>query len=385
MKIQSSWIFLEHPSKQKHDTITDDNTQLDLEHSLYSFIEKAFPFADRVENPSGVFSSQLTGTFNNCNIELDLRGVGHTQYLDISVEGETEHDIIDCLEQLQDSLFLSGIRKYYVDINAYDAVSEHYCNMIVGYLNSFERNLRKLLFNTYVLYFRENYYTATMVDVLQSKIKQRIGSTVTKEEEDRIRQDYGVTGKTAAAIIRLKYFFESLEYFELEEFLFEDHCTASDRSEKEEFLRTHADLSKLTDKELRAAFDRFSPKSDWNRFFEKKVHVENMKNSLGTIREYRNSVAHFKHFSKDDYVDCLKHVQELNTAVLEAIEETKSVDFANKNRDIIKQTLEPYLEKWMSMDKSIRSYFEKTLHNAFRDTIDKLKNPPESTDDKDNQ
>ncbi len=386
MKIQSSWIFLEHPSKKKKkDKETEDNIQLDLEHSLYSFIEKAFPYAKRLDAPAGIFSSQLDGVFNNCKVEFDIHGVGHTQYLDISVDGKTENIVIECLETIQNTLFQSDIKKCYVDINSYDAVSEYYCNMMVVHLNSFERNLRKLLFNTYVLYFGENYYAATMTGALQAKIKQRIGSTITKEEEDRIRQDYDVKGKTAEAIIRLKYFFESLEYLELEEFLLADHCTSSDVSERVEFLRAHADLTKLTDKELRDAFERFSPKSDWERFFSDKVHIENIKGSLETIREYRNSVAHFKHFSKEDYSDCFKLVQEINTAVLEAIEETKSVDFANKNREIIKEALEPFLEKWMSFDKQIRSYFGRTFRNAVRDAINRLENPPDSSDDKEDQ
>ena len=40
-----------------------------------------------------------------------------------------------------------------------------------------------------------------------------------------------------------------------------------DEIKKEKFLDENKDLSELSDIELRNAFDDFTPKSDWKRFF----------------------------------------------------------------------------------------------------------------------
>ncbi len=370
MKIQSSWIFFEHPNKKKEKASpAKESIQLGIGFNVYSFITKSFPTLERVAVPKVIFSSQLVGTLYNCNVEFDIHEVGGVQYLDVSVDGESDDSQIECLEKIQNAFLQSGIKEYYIDINSYDAVSEHYCNKIVCDLNSFERNLRKLLFNTYVLYFEDNYYQATMDEKLQDKIKGLIRSSTSKEEINRIRQEYKVSGKQVDAILRLKYFFYSLELADALDFLFASNWTLKDEADKEAFLNKHKDLSMLTDEELRQSFERFSPQSDWERFYAKKIHIDNVKESLETIRKYRNSVAHFKFFSKADYTDCLTLLQELNTAVLEAIEETKTVDFANRNKAILKETLEPILEKWLVFKERLRSQYEESLSTAFKNVI----------------
>ena len=379
MKIRSSWIFMEHLNKnEKKDETPEETLQLDLERSVYSFIQSSFPSVERVPAPISIFSSRLVGNISNCSVEFNIRGVGSVQYLDVSVEGETEELVIDCLEQTQNTLLQSGIKKCYVDINSYDAVSEHYCNKIVGNLNSFERNLRELLFNTYVLYFGENYYQATMDETLQDKIKGLINSSNPKEIP-RIRKEYEVDKKQAKAILYLQHFFYSFELGDALTFLFSDNLQTADEPKQNEESNIQADLSKLTDRELNEVITSMSSKSDWDKFFSSKIHIDNVKEKITRIRQYRNSVAHFKHFSKTDYFECQSLLQELNTSILEAIEETKTVDFANRNKAIIKEALEPLLEKWMLYKKSIDSIFEKSFYKAFRDTISRLKTPPDST------
>lgn len=385
MKIQSSWIFLEHPNKKERESLTTEgNTHLDIGHSLYSFISNTFPEVERVVDPSDIFSSQLAGTLYNCNAMFDIHGVGSMQYLDVFVEGETEELVIGCLEKIQTSLLQSGIKHYYVDINSYDAVSEYYCNLIVGDFNSFERNLRKLLFNTYVLYFRENYYQVTMDENLQEKVRELI-NIANKAEIPRIRIDYSVDKEQAKAILYLKYFFYSLELKEAINFMFADNRLSEAESDEPDDMNIQVDLAKMSDCQISEAVANMSSKSDWDKFFASKIHIENVKGKIERIRKYRNTVAHFKHFSKTDYFECLSLLREFNTAFHKAIEETKTVDFANRNQAIVKDALEPLLRKWRSIEEPIRSIMEKHLGNAIRDGFDRYKKSLELSDDKDNQ
>ena len=59
-------------------------------------------------------------------------------------------------------------------------------------------------------------------------------------------------------------------------------------------MKSHDDLTQLTDEELRKQFAEFSPKSDWERFFYGKTNdtAEEIKTTLDEIRKFRNKIAH---------------------------------------------------------------------------------------------
>lgn len=345
MKKQNSYIFLTHPKKKKETQKEDGNLVVEVGHNVYSYITKTFPSMKRVKNETDIFKTQLVGTLCDCEIQIIIYKVADIECLDISVEGKNTAKLINCLERIQCQLFDSGIREYYVEIVSYDAISEHYCNKMVVKLNTLERNLRKLLFNIYILNFGEDYYQATMSSNLQDKIKKMINSTTSKEQKDEIKKAYNVSGKDIESIARLQQFFYSFEFADMQGFLFEPKWIGIDEKARTEFLSKHSDLSQLSDEELRNAFFRFTPQSDWDRFFSSKIHIENISTIIDIIRNYRNSVAHFKHFDIEDYSNCNKIVRKLNNAIVEAIKITYEVDFAEKNTEIIKNALFIFQEK----------------------------------------
>ena len=70
-------------------------------------------------------------------------------------------------------------------IVSYDSVSEYYCNKAYPKLNKLERNLRKLLFNTYTVNFGVDYYQKTVSPDLQKKIKGVIQAKGNEEKKGR--------------------------------------------------------------------------------------------------------------------------------------------------------------------------------------------------------
>ena len=98
--------------------------------------------------------------------------VGAT-YINLIVEVNTKSQAIKCLETIQAQLFSPILNEKFIPIISYDAISEYYCNKIYPKLNELERNLRHLLFNTYIVNFGRNYYSDMDID-LQNKIKQNI-------------------------------------------------------------------------------------------------------------------------------------------------------------------------------------------------------------------
>lgn len=336
MKKQSSYIFLQHPSKEKKEK-ENGKTVLEIGKNVCGFISRTFPSVEFIGDKKDLFNKQCKADIHACSVVFTIHTVASIEYLDISVEGKTKVQIIGCLEQIQRELFDSGIRKYYVDIVSYDAISEYYCNKMAVKLNSLERSLRKLMFNIYILNFGKDYYKATMSNDLQNKIYGLIGSTT---DLTQIKNAYGVSNEQAKAIARMQQFFYSYELADMRDFLFEPTWISLDEEAKSGFLSSHSNLSALSDEELRTAFSQFSPKSDWDRFFSAKIPIENARDLINRIRIYRNSVAHFKSFNSCDYQDCSKLIKVLNNAVNKAIIITEDVDFANKNKEAIAEAVE---------------------------------------------
>jgi len=307
MQKQSSYIFLKR----------DD---IDKPENIDNLISKKFPNAK--EDNTGILrinNIKRKCEIDSCSVFFNLKIIPFiANYLDITVEGEEESAIIKCLEEVQDKLLNSGIRDNYIAIISYDAISEYYCNKMVVKLNEFERNLRKLLFNIYILSFGKEYYQATLPSDLQNKIKGRIDST-SKEHIKLLKEEYAVNKEQATEVARLQLFFYSLEFGDILNFLFEPRSTEYDKKATENFLSKHSDL----------------PKSDWDRFFSDKIKKDNIKELINEIRKYRNSVAHFKLFYNKDYTECNKKVTELNNAIIKAIRMTEEIDFSKKNAQML--------------------------------------------------
>lgn len=351
MKLQNSYIFLKHPFKKDESHYIDENGNhvFVVGKNVYSYITKVFPSTFKVDYIGDFYNKKFTSVvvLNDVsyNVSFKLTEVTDISYLDVSVEGKTKSQIIMCLEYIQEKILRSGIRENFVDIVSYDAISEYYCNKIFSKLNTLERNLRKLLFNIYVLNFGKDYYHATMDDELQKKIKKLINTGGNNEKKRQIKEDYKVNSKQAENIERLQEFFYSFEFKDIQTFLFEVNWTRVEAEAKEKFLSEHKDLSQLSDVELRNAFSSFTPKSDWERFFNDKIQFANIKDMIEQIRWYRNKVAHFKFFYKNDYDSCNKLILKLNRAILKAINITEEKDFTEKNAEALKKALSGISEK----------------------------------------
>lgn len=233
--------------------------------------------------------------------------------MDVVVEGECIAKIIKCLEKIQDKILSSEIRDNYINIISYDAISEYYCNQIVPELNILERNLRKLFFCTYIVNYGSEYYQETISSEIQEKIKRIINSSKCSGEKSYTQQ-----------------FFYSFEFGDIQQLLFKPNWQKFHEKERDEFLRTHDDLSKLSDDELRKAFLKFTPQEDWNRFFSDKIKIDNISSIIKEIGQYRNAIAHFKLFNEEDYIKSKKLMTEFNKNIVKAIKLTEEIDIFEK-------------------------------------------------------
>lgn len=350
MQLQNSYIFLPNPYKKRETPKEKKDGVIYVGHSFISYLKSAFPDAVKAPERRNFFKSEYTYTFefggNSIEAKFFIHEVVEKYYLDVVVTGKSKKHVIKGLEYIQAAIEKSDILKDYIEIISYDAISEYYCNKIYPKLNELERNLRKLLFNIYVVNFGRDYYQKTISSDLQKKIKSVIQA---KGNEERKETE------------RLQKFFYSMEFADIQQMLFVPHWTEIDERSKDDFLKSHEDLSLLTDEELRKAFSEIAPRSDWERFFSDKMDNDTIQSLIDEIRRNRNNIAHCKFFYQAEYVTCNEAMSKFNKAVKSAITMAESKDFSDKNSESVK-------EAFANVSKRFEEY-KKSMLEAFRPII----------------
>ncbi len=341
MELKSSYVFLE---RHKSTGLTKDNDgcySLDLPTSITFYIKQFFPSITDLRTE--IFPTKRELTLNldisnkPCQITFLIYCVQDATYVNVIINAKTKAQAIKCLEEIQSRLLSPEINKEYLSIISYDAISKYYCDKIYPKLNDLERNLRHLLFNTYIVNFGRDYFSDVDKD-LQNKIKTNIqakGSNSKKED------------------IRLQQFFYSFEFTDVQKLLFTPRWTETDEIHKQKFLDKHNDLTQLTDEELRSAFKSFTPKSDWEKFFSTKIVDIDVKQILEEIRHYRNSIAHCKFLNKESYLSCKNAINKINSSVITAIKITEEDDFTNKNIVALNSILSELQVMWRTFVQDV--------------------------------
>lgn len=318
MKKSSSYIFFDNPYHEGKIVGTEENVIVIDNDCIRGRLIDTLQLKDDTIG-FNFFKYSYNTKINSHDVSIKVHEVTSATYIEVEISGKTQSKIVECLESFQDTLKEINKDDKYIVITSYDFVSEYYCNKMYPKLNELERNLRKLIFNTYTLNFGLRYYEPTIDKSIKDKSKAIIKASGGKQKKElRFIQEFPY----------------SLEYNQLQELLFTKNWTEQETKNKRIFLENNSDLSKLSDTELRDAYKNLEPKSEWDRLFANKVSKDiDFNKLLDDIRCDRNQVAHCKFFSKDDYNNCVKNVKKLNSEILKAIQITETHDFSVKNRE----------------------------------------------------
>lgn len=341
--LHNDYIFL--PKAKKEESFTsskdkDGTIHIQMEKNVLLYIRNIFgePISKNTENIvfKIVYTYEIEIEDIKHEVTFTIHNITRYSYLDICVTGKTTKQMINALEYIQDKIVSSDIEKRYVMIVSYDSVSEYYCNKAYPKLNKLERNLRQLLFNTYTVNFGVDYYEKTVSPDLQKKIKGVIQAKGNEEKKQ---------------IERLKKFFYSMEFSDIQTLLFTKKWTNVEEENKAEFLSKHEKLTELSEEDLRVAFDTFSPKSDWERLFANKVDDNEIEKMIETVRETRNDIAHCKFFYKEQFNTFNEVVTNLNRLILKAIQLTEEKDFVHKQAESFRIALSGIAETLAQFQK----------------------------------
>lgn len=357
--MQNSYIFLsKEPAIKEKPKDQSGNIEIvvDVGSSLVSLLVAAFPGLKRINAEESEYDHHFSKIFQiSVNIatqagaslipvEMRAHEVKDMYYLDVEAKGEFTEVNVGALEWVQAQLQSEDIEKHYIIIVSYDSVSQYYCNLLYPKLNELERVLRKLLFNVYVVNLGKDYYQLTISEDIQNKAKANIQAKKNKEET------------------RLKQFFYSMEFSDVQNALFTRQWTKKDDEDRKRFLASHANLSKLSDEELRAAM-MTAPKSDWDRFFADKMEEENISELIEKVRKYRNQIAHCKIISRVECETCSTAIEELIEALKKAITVTEEEDFARKNTEALREAARSFIEKNEALLQSVHQAAQKAMES----------------------
>ena len=305
MKLTQNYIFLQKESKNENEIV--------YKPSFNSLFNRLFDNIHKDEMNSTIYKAvYVKDTFDpKCLASIDIYTVKPNSYLNITVESPTKSKAIKELEEFHKQINnCRELNDSYVIIVSYDAISEYYCNKIYPKINKMERLLRRLCFNIYIFNYGNDYFTKTIDDNLQEEIKKRINNKSKK--------------------IRLQRFFYSLDFGQLETMLFVPHWTEVENDTLNSILMKE-NLSELSDQELRDAFVKCQPTSDWDRLFSDKMSDIDAHDLIHRVHDYRNNVAHSKFFYYKDYFECNKLLNQLIKSINKAISITEDKDFIEKN------------------------------------------------------
>lgn len=354
MKLQNNYIFLlqENSEKQSNTKAKEDGTVvLKLHRSFDSCFESYFDNIHRNKTESTPFNSLFNVDINekDSSATIVTFTVEKNVYLNLTVESKTKSKTIKILESLHNQIFgCVDIKKDYIPIVSYDSISEYYCNKLYPKLGHMERLLRRLCFNIYILNFGRNYYQATIKDEIQERAKKNM--------------------RKKGEISRLQKFFYSLDFHDIEDILFTPQWLEDEETRRTTIL-ANPDLSKLSNEELREAFENIKPKSDWERFFSNKMPKINAYDLIHQIHIYRNSVAHSKFITKDDYQTCNKLLNKLIRSIENAIIITEEEDFAEKSFGKLRESIANVVKMFATFNETLAPSFEilsKSVANAIK-------------------
>ena len=317
MKLENNYIFLSRKDKK-----TDP---------IIKYIKDSFDIKE-MATPAYKNLDQFTYKHNLKKIEIsivfELITMPDKTFLKITAENKYKTKCVTALEEVEQQLLnTKKLNDTHIVVISNSATSEYYCNKIYPKLNEFERKLRQLMFNIYIYHLGKEYLKITTDQQLKNIIKK---NTRTNSKNIKTKE-----------IDRIQNAFYELTYDEIKQFLFSARWCELNEKKKNEFLNSNPDLTQLTDEELRRYIISLQPQSDWDRFFAQNIlSNEDIPSLYNIVHRLRNSVAHCKLFSKDDYKNCLTITNILIKNIDEALKITEEKDFMERNISYLDQSFQ---------------------------------------------
>lgn len=294
--------------------------------------------------------------------------VPHGHSLDGNYKLEIWSGNAKCLEHILEDIKRSGLLPYFHFLKVYDGLSEYYCKKLYPLYAAYERKVRYMILLMVTRSYGDKWIDNTIDDDTKTSISEKARSGFSNINMDEV-----------------------LEYFDLAEL--ENYLFLPPKVDTNNYLHNELTDEKMEslDKDKICSLIRRvrDPKSLWERVFAEIGDVGEWKASMHDIHDVRNSVAHQKKITTQQYNETISRLKNINTKLDKAIESaiTREIELPKKidilgnfatmtgkllsksiNVDLIGSVLLSFSKRISELVKPIENNFQESLVNAIKDS-----------------
>lgn len=274
-----------------------------------------------------------------------------------------------CLEHILEDIKRSGLLPYFHFLKVYDGLSEYYCKKLYPHYAVYERKVRYMILLMVTRSYGDKWVDNTIDDDTKTSISEKARSGFSNINMDEV-----------------------LEYFDLAEL--ENYLFLPPKVDANNYLHnelTDEKMESLDKDKICSLIRRIrDPKSLWERVFAEIGDVGEWKASMHDIHDVRNSVAHQKKITTQQYNETISRLKNINTKLDKAIESAisremelpKKIDILGNfatmtgkllsksiNVDLIGSVLLSFSKRISELVKPIENNFQESLVNAIKDSV----------------
>ncbi len=199
----------------------------------------------------------------------------------------------------------------------WDDVSIHYTNNLYPVMVETENLLRKLIYRFMIKTAGSAWFSNSVPDSVREAIKKN-----------------AERNKLAVPDVDQLYL---TDFIQLGIFFFEKYTTKPLNQNAIQELKEIINGKNKTDKSITAFLETYEARSNWERYFEEKIEVEDLYKKWQELYKYRNAVAHAKRLHKDEYNTAVKLAKELKAAFEKCIDHIDGLEMTEEEAEAVQE------------------------------------------------
>ena len=127
------------------------------------------------------------------------------------------------------------------------------------------------------------------------------------------------------------------DFIHLSSFLFDPYCSKRIDSNLINELRELMNKETVSKESINSLIEVYEPKSNWDRYFAKRIHIKDLAEKWRKLYGYRNAVAHAKRIREKDYKEAIKIVDELKKAFEDCLNQIDTVEMTEEESEVVQK------------------------------------------------
>lgn len=226
----------------------------------------------------------------------------------LSIDDSKKNSIL-ALEYAINRIIYCDSRSDFYITKSYDELSQYLSEKLYGYLTSFERKLRRLIYEIVIKSYGGEWFDKTFSN--QKELHTKISKNSRKDKIEAIENSL-----------------EEMTYGDLITYLFTEVPNKSLESIINDELAPEK-IESLNKEELVAHIELLRPRSLWDRLFSEDANLSNLQEDIKKIHNIRNKVMHAKTLKYDQFIKSRSILNIWISKLDNKYDEIKNVDYSS--------------------------------------------------------